>query len=402
MKKYLLSLVFIAGILGNEGFSQTIQESKGAPNKGIRVGAERTEQYVPFLRNKTVGLVANHTSLIKNTHLVDSLVRLGIKVNVIFAPEHGFRGQTGTGEEAENTLDAKTGIPIISLYGKKQAPSAKDLQGVDVVLFDIQDVGVRFYTYLSTLHLVMQACADNKKPLWILDRPNPNGFYVDGPVLEKKFSSFVGLDPVPIVHGCTLVEFAKMINGEHWLNNNAVCEVNYVLCEGYKHNDYYVLPIKPSPNLPTMTAVYLYPTLGLFEGTEISVGRGTDKPFEIIGYPNFKNGSYKFTPKTIPNMAKNPPYENKECAGINLRQFGEVYIKNTKAIYLFWLKGLYDDYPNKEKFFNNYFDQLAGTSTLRTQIRNGNGEEAIHQSWANDLKKYKAIRKKYLLYEDFE
>jgi len=222
------------------------------------------------------------------------------------------------------------------------------------------------------------------------------------PVLEKKFSSFVGIDPIPIVHGCTLAEFAQMINGEHWLTNNLQCDVKYILCDGYKHADLYDLPIKPSPNLTTMSAVYLYPSLGLFEGTEVSVGRGTDKPFEIIGYPGFKNGTYKFTPVTIPNMAKNPPYENKECTGVNVKHFGDVYIKNTKAIYLYWLKGLYSDYPNKEKFFTSFFDQLAGTSTLRTQIKNNIGEDAIRLGWADDLKKYKATRKRYLLYEDFE
>jgi uncharacterized protein YbbC (DUF1343 family) len=402
MKNYLLSLLIITGIGYNIAFAQGYKEVKEYANNGIKVGAERTEQYIPLLKNKIVAIVANHTSLIGTTHLVDSLIKLGIKVNVIFAPEHGFRGMNGTGEESENSLDSKTGIPIISLYGKHNAPTAKDLQGVDIVVFDIQDVGVRFYTYLSTLHLVMQACAENNKQLFILDRPNPNGFYVDGPVLEKKYSSFVGMDPVPIVHGCTLAEFAKMINGEHWLKNNLQCDVRYVLCDSYKHSDFYVLPIKPSPNLITMSAVYLYPSLGLFEGTEVSVGRGTDMPFEIIGYPGFKNGSLKFTPKTIPNMAKNPPYENIECRGVNLKQFGDVYVKNTKAIYLFWLKGFYDDYPNKEKFFNSYFDQLAGTSKLRSQIKSGMGEDAIRASWADDLKKYKAIRKKYLLYEDFE
>jgi uncharacterized protein YbbC (DUF1343 family) len=399
MKNYILSLLIIAC---NSLFAQGYKEVKEVTNKRIKVGAERTEQYIFDLKNKNVAIVANHTSLIGKTHLVDSLISLGIKVNVIFAPEHGFRGTNGTGEESENSLDAKTGIPIISLYGKHNAPTPKDLQGMDIVVFDIQDVGVRFYTYLSTLHLVMQACAENNKPLLILDRPNPNGFYVDGPVLEKKYSSFVGMDPVPIVHGCTLVEFASMINGEHWLANNLQCTIQYVLCEGYKHSDLYDLPVKPSPNLTTMSAVYLYPSLGLFEGTEVSVGRGTDKPFEIIGYPEFKNGSVKFTPKTIPNMAKNPPYENKECNGINLKQFGSVYIKNIKAIYLFWLKSFYDGYPNKEKFFNSYFDQLAGASTLRTQIKSGTSEDAIRLSWDADLKKYIAIRKKYLLYEDFE
>jgi uncharacterized protein YbbC (DUF1343 family) len=402
MKNYIISLLIITAFIWNNANAQLIKEITDTPNKSIKVGAERTNQYIPLLKNKNVAIVANHTSLVGKTHLVDTLISLGIKVNVIFAPEHGFRGMNGTGEESENSLDSKTGIPIISLYGKHNTPTAKDLQGVDIVIFDIQDVGVRFYTYLSTLHLVMQACADNKKPLLILDRPNPNGFYADGPVLEKKYSSFVGMDPVPIVHGCTLVEFARMINGEHWLNNNLECDIHYVLCDGYKHTDFYELPVKPSPNLTTMSSVYLYPSLGLFEGTEVSVGRGTDKPFEIIGYPGFKNGSMKFIPKTIPNMAKNPPYENKECNGVNLKRFGDVYIKNTKQIYIFWLKGLYDDYPNKEKFFNSYFDQLAGTSALRTQIKSGVGEDAIRASWATDLMKYKTIRKKYLLYEDFE
>ena len=400
MNKVIISILIL--LIAGNSYAQVSKEIKETYNKKIMVGAEKTDRYLSLLKNKNIAVVANHTSRIGKTHLVDSLVSLGVNVKLIFAPEHGFRGTAGTGENSDNTVDKKTGIPIISLYGKHQQPSAKDLLGIDIVVFDIQDVGVRFYTYMSTLHYVMEGCAENKKVLLLLDRPNPNGFYVDGPMLDKKFTSFVGMDAVPIVHGCTLGEIAKMINGEHWLSNNLQCNLTVINCDNYHHKDLYELPIKPSPNLTNMSAVYLYPSLGLFEGTEISVGRGTDKPFQMIGYPGFKDGKISFTPKTIPQMATHPPYENKECRGIDIKLFGENYIRNTKSVYLFWLKEFYDSYPNKKLFFNSMFDQLAGSSVLRNQITNGMDEVTIHKSWEADLKVYKAMRKKYLLYDDFE
>lgn len=402
MKKIIASLIIILTSFTFIANAQQMRDYKPESNKGVRVGGERTEQYLPLIKGKNIAVLANQTSMIGKTHLVDSLVSLGVKIKLIFAPEHGFRGNADAGESINNSIDKRTGIPIVSLYGNHQKPSAKDLEGIDIVVFDIQDVGVRYYTFLSTLHYVMEACAENNKTLLLLDRPNPNGFYVDGPVLEKKYASFVGIDPVPVVHGCTLAEMAEMINGEHWLGNNLHCNLEAITCEGYSHSTYYQLPIKPSPNLTSMVAVYLYPSLGLFEGTEISVGRGTQTPFEIIGYPGFKMKTFKFTPKSIVGMSKNPPYEGVECNGLDLHQFGDVYIKNLKALYIYWLKAFYDDYPDKAKYFNNFFDSLAGNSTLRNMIISGKDEDAIHASWEKDLKNYLTIRKKYLLYEDFE
>jgi uncharacterized protein YbbC (DUF1343 family) len=370
--------------------------------KQIIVGAEQTEQYLPLIKNKTIAIVANQTSLIQKTHLVDSLVSLKTKIKCVFAPEHGFRGDAGAGEEIKNAADVKTGIPLISLYGHHLKPSKEDLQNVDWMIFDIQDVGARFYTYISTLQYVMEACAENNIPLLILDRPDPNGYYVDGPVLEKKFSSFVGMNPVPIVHGLTVGEYAQMLLGEKWLKDSLQCTIKIVKCINYDHSNFYSLPEKPSPNLPDMTSVYLYPSLCLFEGTIISVGRGTPYPFQVIGYPGFKDGDFSFTPFSIPGVAKNPPYENKECRGFDLREFGDEYIKNYKGLYLFWLKAFYDSAPDKSKFFTDFFNTLAGTDQLQQQIRDGWSEEKIKESWQPGLKKYKETRKKYLLYRDFE
>lgn len=371
-------------------------------SSSLKVGAEQTEKYFPLLKSKTIAVVANQTSLINKTHLVDSLLAAGMKIKVVFAPEHGFRGDVDAGEKVANTTDKKTGLHIISLYGKHLQPTAKDMEGIDIVVFDIQDVGTRFYTYTSTMTYMMEACTENNITFLVLDRPNPNGFYVDGPVLEKKYASFSGLHPVPIVHGLTVAEYAEMINGEKWLKNGLQCKLKYILVENYKHSDLYELPVKPSPNLPNMAAVYLYPSLCLFEGTIVSVGRGTEKPFQIIGFPECKNGNYSFTPKSIDGAAKNPLYENKLCKGFDVTQFGEMYIKNAKSLYLFWLKGMYDAAPNKKKFFNNYFSNLSGNTMLEQQIITGAKEEDIKKSWQDGLNKYKVIRKKYLLYEDFE
>lgn len=370
--------------------------------KEIIVGAGQTTKFVSLIKNKTIAVVANQTSLIKNTHLVDSLVSLKIKIKCVFAPEHGFRGEAGAGEEIKNSADSKTGISVISLYGNHLKPTSEDLKDVQWVIFDIQDVGARFYTYISTLQYVMEACAENKIPLLILDRPNPNGYFVDGPVLEKKFASFVGMNPVPIAHGLTVGEYAQMINGERWLKDSLKCTLKIIKCLGYDHNSLFSLPIKPSPNLPNMSSVYLYPTLCLFEGTMVSVGRGTPYPFQVIGYPEFKEGDFSFTPVSIEGVAKNPPYQDITCKGIDLREFGAEYIKNFRGIYLYWLKAFYDSAHDKSKFFNDFFNKLAGTDKLQQQIKDGWSEEKIKQSWEKDLKKYKLIRKKYLLYEDFE
>lgn len=367
----------------------------------VKVGAQRTELYLPLLKEKVVAIVGNQTSLLGKTHLLDTLISSGIKVKKIFGPEHGFRGTADAGASVKTMKDSKTGLPIISLYGKKEKPTPADLKDVDVLVFDIQDVGTRFYTYISTLHYVMEACAENNKQLIVLDRPNPNGYYVDGPILEEKYKSYVGLHPVPIVYGMTMGEYAQMINGEKWLKGKVQCNLKVIPVTGYEHSDYYEIPVKPSPNLPNMGSVYLYPSLALFEGTVISVGRGTEWPFEVIGSPDLKNTKFKFTPHSIPEASLNPPYKDKECFGFDLRNFGDLFVKNTKCLYIYWLQGTYQNTPDKATYFNDYFNMLAGTATLKQQIIDGVSEKDIRQSWEPGLIKFKEIRKKYLLYKDF-
>ncbi|MCO6500011.1 MAG: DUF1343 domain-containing protein [Vicingus serpentipes] len=367
----------------------------------IRVGAEELEEYIPLIQGKKVGIVANHTSLIDQTHLVDSLIHLGVNVVRVFSPEHGFRGDADAGEHVQSNTDEKTGLPLTSLYGKNKKPLPEQVKNLDVIVFDIQDVGARFYTYVSTMHYVMEACAENNIDFIVLDRPNPNGHYVDGPVLEKAFQSFVGMHPVPIVHGMTVGEYAQMVNGEGWLKNGVKCNLSVVKSKNYTHQRMYQLPIKPSPNLPNMSSVYLYPSLCLFEGTPISVGRGTDKPFQIIGHPAISSNRYSFTPKSKEG-AKNPKLMNEQCNGYDLSMYGEVYMKDVKKINLFWLINLYQEFPDKEQFFNSSFNRLAGNSTLQEQIRAGKTEEEIKATWEEDLRQFKLLRKKYLLYPDFE
>lgn len=373
-----------------------------AKEKEIITGAEQTNLYLPLIKNKIIAIVANQTSLIDQTHLVDSLASLKVKIKCVFAPEHGFRGNAGAGEKIKNSVDTKSGIPIISLYGNHLKPTKEDMQSIDYVIFDIQDVGARFYTYIATLQYVMESCAENNIPLIILDRPNPNGYYIDGPVLEKKFRSFVGMNPIPIVHGLTIGEYAQMLLGEKWLKDSALCMIKIIKCLNYDHQSFYELPVKPSPNLPNMSSIYMYPTLCLFEGTIVSVGRGTEFPFQVAGYPDFKEGQFTFKPVNIEGVAKNPPYENEVCKGIDLREFGNDYIKNYRGIYLFWLKAFYDSAPDKSKFFTDFFNKLAGTDQLQDQIKNGWSEDKIKQTWQTSLEKYKHMRKKYLLYKDFE
>ncbi|OFX28276.1 MAG: hypothetical protein A2033_00385 [Bacteroidetes bacterium GWA2_31_9] len=368
----------------------------------IKTGAERTELYFPELKGKTIAVVANQTSLIGETHLVDSLISSGINIKKIFCPEHGFRGTADAGAHVANYTDSKTKIPVISLYGDKKKPSAEDLAGIDIIVFDIQDVGVRFYTYISTLHYVMESCAENKIQLMILDRPNPNGFYVDGPVLEVKHKSFVGMHPVPLVHGMTIAEYAQMINNEGWLVNGEKCELKYILCDGYNHTNLYNLPVKPSPNLSTMNSVFLYPSLGLFEGTVMSVGRGTDFPFQVVGHPTLKTEKFSFTPVAKKGASMNPPFKGQVCYGFDLRNIGEDYFYNRKVIDLQWLIKSYNKFGDKKKYFNSFLTKLAGTTELKTQIISGLTEDEIRKSWEPKLSQFKEIRKKYLLYEDFE
>ena len=365
-------------------------------SKSLKTGAEQTNLYVSDLKGKSVALVVNHTSMIGQTHLADSLLSLGIKIKTIFAPEHGFRGTADAGEHVANGIDKKTGLPIVSLYGANRKPSVAQLEGIDVVIFDIQDVGARFYTYTSTMHYVMEACAEQSKKLLILDRPNPNGHYVDGQVLDKKFASFVGLNPVPVVHGCTVGELAQMINGEGWLAGNKKCNVQIIKCLGYKHSTAYNPPIATSPNLPNLQSMLLYPSICFFEGTEVSVGRGTDKQFQVIGSPNSKNGSFTFTPEDKPG-AKNPPQKGNLCYGEDLSTVDA----RKQAFTLKYVIDFYQKSDNKAKFFSSpsFFDKLAGSDTTRKQIIAGMTETQIRASWKNDLDKYKTIRKKYLLYE---
>jgi uncharacterized protein YbbC (DUF1343 family) len=402
MKILKISAVFAILMHSISGNAQGIVQIENT-NKTIndlKVGADCTSEYLPLLRGKSIAVVANQSSLIKKTHLVDSLISLGVTVKKVFCPEHGFRGLVDAGEKVATEKDAKTGLNIISLYGKNKKPSATDLADVDVVIFDIQDVGVRFYTYLSTLHYVMEACAEKGKQVIVLDRPNPNGYYIDGPVLETAYTSFLGLHPVPIVYGMTIGEYAEMINGEAWLKAGLKCNLKVIKIDGYSHKDLFELPVRPSPNLPNMSSVYMYPSLGLFEGTVISVGRGTDLPFQVIGSPALTKANYTFTPLPKPG-ALEPKYKGQVCKGHNLSEFGAEYMKDTKKIYLFWLIGTYTNTPDKAKFFDENFNFHAGNATLQQQVKDGVTEDIIRKSWEPGIVKFKVIRKKYLLYKDF-
>lgn len=403
MKTYKVIILFINTVIAFNSNAQGIVQVDNSVKtiNDIKVGADRTQEYLPLLKGKTVAIAANQSSTIKQTHLVDSLVALGINVKKVFCPEHGFRGTVDAGKKVKTYKDSKTDLPIISLYGKNKKPTAADLQDVDVVIFDIQDVGVRFYTYLSTLHYIMEACAENNKSLIVLDRPNPNGYYIDGPVMEDTYKSFLGLHPVPLVYGMTIGEYAQMINGEGWLKDKAKCNLKVITLVNYNHSDFYELPIKPSPNLPNMSSVYLYPSLGLFEGTVVSVGRGTDLPFQVIGHPTLKETTYSFTPKPQ-SGAMSPKYNGELCHGFNLYEFGKEYMKDTKKIYLFWLMGTYKNTPDKVTFFDENFNYHAGNATLQKQIKDGVSEAEIRSSWQDGIKKFKVVRKKYLLYKDFE
>jgi len=369
--------------------------------KEMLTGAERTSYYLPLLKGKNIGLVVNQTSIIGKVHLVDSLIQMGLNVKKIFAPEHGFRGNADAGEKISDSKDAKTGVPIISIYGSKKAPEKADLEGIDILIFDIQDVGTRFYTYISTLHYVMLSCADNNVPLIVFDRPNPNGHFIDGPMLDLAYQSFVGMHPIPVVHGMTIGEYAQMINGENWLGDNKRTNLQVVSCLNYKHSDIYNLPIPPSPNLPNMRSIYLYPSICYFEGTQISLGRGTNKQFQVLGAPNLNAGDFTFTPEPKPG-AMNPPQLGKLCRGMDLSGLQELQIKAKKTIDLSYLIQIYRDYPDKESFFlpGMFFDKLAGSSKLREMIQSGYSEQQIKDTWQPGLNQFKKLRKKYLIYED--
>lgn len=382
--------------------------------------AHRISVYLPLIKGKKIGIFANHTSTVGNSHLADTLIQLGADIRVIFGPEHGFRGNIPDGVKIMDYKDEKTGIPVVSLYGNKRRPSADDIKDVDVLLFDIQDVGTRFYTYISSMQEFLECALENHKPLIILDRPNPNGFYVDGPVLDLKFKSFVGMQPIPINYGMTMAEYAMMLLGEKWLGEKANAihaynittqptadtpfHVQFIKCQNYTHKSKYVLPVKPSPNLPDMQSIYLYPTTCLFEGTALSEGRGTDKPFQYIGHPLLPKNMFSFTPN--PNEgSKNSKHFGKACYGWNFGGTVEEVLKKTEGkIQLKWLIEAYKLFPVKDSFFlkTNSFNRLAGNDVLMQQIKNGKSEEEIRKSWEPNLSEFKKTRKKYLLYPDFE
>ena len=402
MTKPLISLILLTlTMMLGPIHAQIVFPYRQTQSDNIKVGAQRTNLYFPRIAGKRIAITTNHSGLIEGKHLVDSLHSAGMNICKVFAPEHGFRGSAAAGAHIVDGVDEKTGIPIVSLYGKKKKPTPEDLKDVDIVLFDIQDVGVRFYTYISTMSYMMEACAEAGIPIIVMDRPNPHGYYIDGPVLRKEFSSFVGLHPVPVVHGMTIGEYAKMVNGEGWLKDGIQCELSVIPVAGYTHTDLFQLPVPPSPNFPKMAAVYLYPSLAFFEGTDISVGRGTDFPFQVFGHPDLKGSSYRFTPESRPE-APNPPQLGLECQGYNLAEFGNRFIRNYRQLYLFWLIETYRDLGGEPSFFRPFFDKLAGTDALRIQIISGLTESQIRESWQEELTTYRKIRKKYLLYPDFE
>jgi len=408
MNKYYLLILLSISVLNlvacnnetvksNEKQVNTEQTTVAVPQPA----AFYPERYLPVLEKKKVGLIVNHTSMVGNTHLVDFLKEKNVVVSKIFTPEHGFKGTADAGEKIDN--DTYQSIPVISLYGDNKKPTAEGLQNVDLLVFDMQDVGARFYTYISTLHYVMEAAAENNIELLVLDRPNPNGHYVDGPVREPAYESFVAKHPIPVVHGLTVGELAQMINGEGWLKDKIKCQLSIIMAPNYNHNISYDLPVKPSPNLPNATSILLYPSLCFFEGTTLSIGRGTDKQFQVIGHPALNEMTYSFTPQKNEG-AKYPKLENEQCFGVDLSRTDKKALFLQQKLNLNWLIEMYKAFPDKANFFleNNFFDKLAGTTSFREQIKQGLSETAIRATWQNDLDAYKKMRKKYLLYPDFE
>lgn len=417
MKSKLLKctvlIIILIGISCDTNTKKDIVKSKESENQIqndylIIEGANQTDKYLPLLKGKNVAIVANNTSVIFKSdnnqsyqHLIDSLLLHKIKISKIFSPEHGLRGVIDAGEEIKNGIDEKTGLPVVSLYGdnnnngNNNKPSNEQLENIDIVVFDIQDVGVRFYTYLSTLHYVMEACAENGIPIIVLDRPNPNGHYIDGPILEPEYKSFVGLHPVPIVYGMTIGEYAKMINGEKWLNDGIQCDLTVIPLKNYTHNSTYSLPLRPSPNLPNDKSINLYASLCLFEGTNVSCGRGTEMQFQIFGSPDLPSDTYHFTFTPQPNFgSKNPKNIGKECYGLDLTK-----AENLSSINFTWLIDAYNATSEKDKFFREKsFNLLAGTDKLKEQIEQGLNFKDIKESWQKDLEAFKLIRKKYLMY----
>lgn len=397
-------LVYLIVLLTFVCISELYAQASKVANSGygsIVVGAERAQKYLPQLRAKRVGLVVNQTSVVASGHVVDFLLSKKVDIKKIFAPEHGFRGKEDAGAKISNEIDSKTGIPIVSIYGKKHGPDSSDVADIDILVFDIQDVGVRFYTYISTLQYVMEICAALKKPLIVLDRPNPNAHYVDGALLDPSLKSFVGMQPVPVVYGMTIGEYALMLNGEKWLTNELKCNLQVIACQKYTHQTMFELPVKPSPNLPNLRSVLLYPSICYFEGTDFSLGRGTAKQFQIYGSPLATDGDFTFTPQ--PNEGASKPFQvGKLCRGHDLSNQAAKKIFAEKQINLKYLTEAYHYFPQKDSFFlkGNFFDKLAGTYQLREQLKKGKYIAEIRNSWKVDLERFKAIRKKYLLYKD--
>ncbi|HUQ65496.1 MAG TPA: DUF1343 domain-containing protein [Flavitalea sp.] len=411
MKKMMLLLpVFLIAVFSGCTQINSVQHP-ALPNSKIIPAAERTDVYLSLLKNKRVALFANNTSMVRDIHLVDTLSRLGMNIKKIFAPEHGFRGTADAGEKVSNSKDPATGIPVISLYGKKRKPNAEDVADVDVIVFDIQDVGVRFFTYISSLEDLCEAAIEYNKPLIILDRPNPNGNYVDGPVRKDGYRSFLGMQKVPVVYGMTIGEYALMLKGEKWIDSSIRkkfpndLNLTVIPCGNYTHSSTYDLPVKPSPNLPDMASVYLYPSTCFFEGTVLSEGRGTERPFQMFGHPKLPDSLKSFTPLSREG-AKNPKLVNQLCYGWDEGGSNEeVRKKIDRKIQLKWLKTAYALFPGKDTFFiyrGKNFDRLAGNSDLQQQIKNNDDDKIIRASWKPELDKFKKIRKKYLLYKDFE
>jgi len=402
MKIFASLLLFIC-ISACSTFTASAQKINKKP---IITGADQTEKYIGDLQGKRVAILANPTTIIGKKHLVDSLIKRGINIVKVFGPEHGFRGNASNGAEVGDEKDPATGIKIISLYGAKHKPSTEDLADVDVMIFDVQDVGCRFYTYINMLRNIMEACVDNNKTLLILDRPNPNGYLVDGPVLDMKLQSGIGRYPIPIAHGMTVGEFAQMINGEGWMANKKICQLKIIKVANYSHDMPYKLPVSPSPNLNTQQSVMLYPATCLFEGTICNLGRGTQFPFTILGAPLLKDKySFSFTPVSLPGMSETPLHMNQVCYGIDLRNYDVNEMRKTKRINLQWMMDLYKAYPIKEKFFDRTqskemgsIDGLSGDAEFKKQIIAGKTAKEIQASWEPKLSEYKEMRKKYLLY----
>lgn len=402
LRNILLILLLCSGVIASAQhpkYPYPLVPTKENRIRTIMTGADQMALYLPQLKNKRVGLIVNQTSEIEGILLPDTLLKSGVKIVKIFSPEHGFRGNADAGAKVKSGVDDKTGLPVISLYGNNKKPTAEQLKDIDILVFDLQDVGVRFYTYISTLQYAMEACAENNKPILVLDRPNPLGFIVDGPVMEDGYQSFVGMQYIPVIHGLTVGEYAKMLIGEKWLKSKAP-QLAVIPCKNYTHRSLYTLPVAPSPNLKNMVSVYLYPSLCFFEGTVVSVGRGTDQPFQQFGHPSLTGYSYSFTPVSKPG-ALDPPLKGKKCFGTFIADNESAALRETDGkLQIKWLLEAYQNAPDKDKFFIPYFEKLTGNGTFRKQIQQGLTEAAIRQSWQPALKSYKAIRQKYLLYAE--